>query len=91
MHPRQNDCRWDDLRLHQRIRFELLGVRLFIGIARLTIASPIRGIGFEPHAIAAVIIGGTSLNGGSGSLIGTFLGACLIGVLADGLIAERAQ
>ena len=52
----------------------------------LTIASPILGTGFELNAIAAVIIGGTSLNGGRGSLIGTFLGACLIGVLADGLI-----
>jgi ribose transport system permease protein len=35
---------------------------------------------------AAVIIGGTSLSGGRGSIIGTLLGACIIGVLANGLI-----
>ena len=63
-----------------------VGVGAVVYMARLTIASPILGSGFELNAIAAVIIGGTSLNGGRGSLIGTFLGACLIGVLADGLI-----
>lgn len=63
-----------------------VGIGAIIYMARLTIASPILGSGFELNAIAAVIIGGTSLNGGRGSLIGTFLGACLIGVLADGLI-----
>jgi ribose transport system permease protein len=63
-----------------------VGSGAIIYMARLTIASPILGSGFELNAIAAVIIGGTSLNGGRGSLIGTFLGACLIGVLADGLI-----
>ncbi|MBV8586193.1 MAG: ABC transporter permease [Verrucomicrobia bacterium] len=63
-----------------------VGIGASIYMARLTIASPILGSGFELNAIAAVIIGGTSLNGGRGSLVGTFLGACLIGVLADGLI-----
>ena len=63
-----------------------VGIGAIVYMARLTIASPILGSGFELNAIAAVIIGGTSLNGGRGSLIGTFLGACLIGVLADGLI-----
>jgi ribose transport system permease protein len=63
-----------------------VGIGAIVYMARLTIASPILGTGFELNAIAAVIIGGTSLNGGRGSLIGTLLGACLIGVLADGLI-----
>ncbi len=53
---------------------------------RLGIASPIAGVAFELDAIAAVIIGGTSLSGGKGSVIGTFFGACIIGVLANGLI-----
>ncbi|RPE63330.1 monosaccharide ABC transporter membrane protein (CUT2 family) [Pacificibacter maritimus] len=55
-------------------------------MARLNIASPIAGIAFELDAIAAVIIGGTSLAGGRGSVIGTLMGAFIIGVLANGLI-----
>jgi ribose transport system permease protein len=63
-----------------------VGVGAIIYMTRLTVASPILGIGFELNAIAAVIIGGTSLNGGRGSIVGTLLGACIIGVLANGLI-----
>jgi ribose transport system permease protein len=70
--------------------FVIAGVAVGIGaviyMTRLTIASPILGIGVELNAIAAVIIGGTSLSGGRGSIIGTLLGACIIGVLANGLI-----
>ncbi|SNY90702.1 ribose transport system permease protein [Cohaesibacter sp. ES.047] len=62
------------------------GVAAIIYMARLNISSPIAGIGFELNAIAAVIIGGTSLFGGRGSVIGTLLGAFIIGVLANGLI-----
>ncbi|ABD56006.1 ABC transporter permease [Jannaschia sp. CCS1] len=62
------------------------GIAAIIYMARLNISSPIAGIGFELNAIAAVIIGGTSLNGGRGSVIGTLLGAFIIGVLANGLI-----
>jgi ribose transport system permease protein len=53
---------------------------------RLSMASPILGVGFELNAIAAVVIGGTSMMGGKGSLVGTFLGACIIGVLNNGLL-----
>ncbi len=63
-----------------------VGVAGIIYMARLTISSPILGVGFELNAIAAVIIGGTSLFGGKGSFIGTFIGACIIGVLNNGLI-----
>ena len=63
-----------------------VGVGAVIYMTRLNIASPIIGIGFELNAIAAVIIGGTSLSGGRGSIVGTLLGACIIGVLANGLI-----
>ncbi|MCU0802166.1 MAG: ABC transporter permease [Rhodobacteraceae bacterium] len=62
------------------------GIAAIVYMARLNIASPIAGIGFELNAIAAVIIGGTSLNGGRGSVIGTLMGALIIGVLANGLI-----
>ena len=63
-----------------------VGIAAVLYMTRLTVASPILGIGFELNAIAAVIIGGTSLSGGRGSIIGTLLGACIIGVLANGLI-----
>ena len=62
------------------------GVAAIVYMARLNISSPIAGIGFELNAIAAVIIGGTSLMGGRGSIFGTLLGAFIIGVLANGLI-----
>ncbi|MFW8637525.1 ABC transporter permease [Cribrihabitans pelagius] len=62
------------------------GIAAIVYMARLSISSPIAGIGFELNAIAAVIIGGTSLAGGRGSVIGTLLGAFIIGILANGLI-----
>lgn len=62
------------------------GIAAIAYMARLNVASPIIGSGFELNAIAAVVIGGTSLNGGRGTIIGTLLGACVIGVLANGLI-----
>jgi len=62
------------------------GIAAIVYMARLNISSPIAGIGFELNAIAGVIIGGTSLSGGRGSIIGTLLGVFIIGVLANGLI-----
>ena len=62
------------------------GIAGIIYAARLTVANPILGDGYELNAIAATIIGGTSLDGGKGSLIGTFFGACIMGVLTNGLI-----
>ena len=62
------------------------GVAGIIYASRLTVANPILGVGYELNAIAATIIGGTSLDGGKGSLVGTFFGACIMGVLTNGLI-----
>jgi ribose/xylose/arabinose/galactoside ABC-type transport system permease subunit len=53
--------------------------------ARLNSAQPIAGIMYELDAIAATVIGGTSLMGGSGSLVGTLVGALIMGVLRNGL------
>lgn len=64
----------------------LAGLAAVVYMTRLHTSSPIIGVGYELNAIAAVIIGGTSLFGGKGSLIGTFLGACLLGVLTNGLL-----
>ena len=63
-----------------------VGVAGIMYMLRLNMASPILGVGFELNAIAAVVIGGTSMMGGKGSLIGTFLGASIIGVLNNGLL-----
>ena len=53
--------------------------------ARLNSAQPIAGIMYELDAIAAVVIGGTSLVGGEGGLGGTLIGALIMGVLRNGL------
>ncbi len=54
--------------------------------ARLDSAQPNAGTSYELDAIAAVVIGGTSLSGGKGSIWGTVLGAVIIGVLNNGLV-----
>ena len=53
--------------------------------ARLNSAQPIAGMMYELDAIAATVIGGTSLMGGSGTLPGTLIGALIMGVLRNGL------
>ncbi|GAB1483136.1 hypothetical protein MASR2M78_19520 [Treponema sp.] len=53
--------------------------------ARLNSAEPIAGTGYELDVIAAVVIGGTSLNGGRGSVWGTLIGSLLIGVINNGM------
>jgi len=57
----------------------------FILTARLGTAQPTAGTGLELAAIAAVIIGGTSLAGGRGALVGTAIGAVLLGTIDNGL------
>lgn len=54
-------------------------------VSRLSSAQPTAGDGFELDAIAAVVIGGTSLAGGKGRIFGTFIGVLIIGVLNTGL------
>jgi ribose transport system permease protein len=54
--------------------------------SRLDAAQPNAGLGYELDSIAAVVIGGTSLTGGKGSIGGTVLGAVIIGVLNNGLV-----
>ncbi|WP_250535185.1 ABC transporter permease [Caballeronia sp. AZ10_KS36] len=52
---------------------------------RLMSGQPNAGVGFELDAIAAVVLGGTSISGGRGSILGTLVGALLLGVLNNGL------
>ena len=54
--------------------------------ARLNSSEAVAGIGYELTVIASVVIGGTSLFGGTGTIFGTVIGSMLIGVLINGLV-----
>ncbi|WP_260292172.1 ribose ABC transporter permease [Proteus vulgaris] len=56
-----------------------------IEVARLSSAQPMAGNGYELDAIAAVVLGGTSLAGGKGRIIGTLIGALILGFLNNAL------
>lgn len=53
--------------------------------ARLNSAAPIAGAGYELDAIAAVVLGGASMNGGTASMVGTFIACITLGVMRNGL------
>lgn len=78
-----------DVRTWKIIIYTLGG--LFVGLAgvmssaRLGSAQPGIGTGYELQAIAAVVLGGTSLTGGKGTVTGTVIGALIIGVINNGL------
>lgn len=63
----------------------LAGVGALILTARLGAAEPISGAGYELNAIAAAVMGGASLAGGQGSILGTVIGALIMGSLQNGL------
>jgi ribose/xylose/arabinose/galactoside ABC-type transport system permease subunit len=62
------------------------GLGSFVLAARLNSAEAVAGIGYELTVIASVVIGGTSLFGGIGTIFGTVVGTILIGVLLNGLV-----
>jgi ribose transport system permease protein len=78
-----------DVRFHKTMVYVVAGVASAVAAvlltARLNTAQPIAGIMYELDAIAAAVIGGTSLTGGEGSLAGTLIGALTMGVLRNGL------
>lgn len=69
----------------------LASLAAVIHCSRMTAADPNAGLGYELQAIAAVVIGGTSLMGGRGSVINTFFGVVIIAVLENGLVQIGAQ
>jgi ribose transport system permease protein len=69
----------------------LVALAAIIDTARFQSANPNAGIGFELQAIAAAVIGGTSLMGGRGSVVSTFFGVLIIAVLNSGLAAVGAK
>lgn len=77
------------IRFHKAMIYGVSGlmsaVAAIILTARLNSAQPIAGMMYELDAIAATVIGGTSLMGGAGTLAGTLVGALIMGVLRNGL------
>lgn len=78
-----------NVRLHKTLVYGVSGLTSAIAAvlltARLNSAQPIAGIMYELDAIAATVIGGTSLSGGDGGVGGTLIGALIMGVLRNGL------
>ncbi|MGH7455685.1 MAG: ABC transporter permease subunit, partial [bacterium] len=77
------------VRFHKTMVYALAGAMSALAAvlltARLNSAQPIAGMMYELDAIAATVIGGSSLLGGEGSLGGTLIGALIMGVLRNGL------
>jgi ribose transport system permease protein len=63
----------------------ICGIAGLLIASRLNSAQPALGQGYELDAIAAVVIGGTSLSGGTGTIVGTLIGAFIMSVLTNGL------
>ena len=64
----------------------LCGIAGVIMVGRVNAGNPNSGLNFDLDSIAATIIGGTALSGGEGTVIGTLLGALLLGIIANGLV-----
>ena len=64
----------------------MAGIGGILVTSRLDSAQPNAGMSFELDSIAAVVIGGTSLSGGKGTIMGTVQGALIIGILNNGLV-----
>ena len=63
----------------------ICGIAGVLIASRINSAQPALGLGYELEAIAAVVIGGTSLAGGRGTILGTLIGALIMSVLTNGL------
>jgi ribose transport system permease protein len=77
------------------LAFTLCGVFAGLGalllMSRIGAAEPISGTGYELTVIAAVVVGGTSLGGGRATVVGTVLGALLLGAIRTGLTLQNVN
>ncbi len=67
----------------------LSGISGILLTSRLSVGTPNMGVGFELYVIAAVIIGGSSLFGGRGSVVGSLLGAFLLSAMQNGMVLMK--
>lgn len=67
------------------------GVTSLVQVGRLGAVQPTLGLGFELTVITAVVLGGTSLNGGRGSVVGTAVGAIILSIVENGLVLINAS
>ena len=68
-----------------------VGLAAVLLVGRLNAASPDLGLNYELHIIAAVVLGGTALHGGIGTIFGTILGIFTIGVIENGMVLVGAN
>jgi ribose/xylose/arabinose/galactoside ABC-type transport system permease subunit len=84
-----------DVALHKTVVYALMGLLAAVGAlivtARLNTAEPLAGSMFELDAIAATVMGGTSLAGGAAKIGGTVVAALILGVLRNGLTLLNIQ
>ncbi len=64
----------------------LAGLAGMISAFRISAASPVAGTGYELEIIAMVVVGGTALNGGRGTILGTIAGAFLLRAIRNGIV-----
>ncbi|MDR2049013.1 MAG: ABC transporter permease [Treponema sp.] len=75
------------------LAFSVMGFMIGLGslfyTANIGIAQPLAGMGYEMILISAAVIGGTSFSGGHISILGTFLGVLLLGIVENGMIISK--
>jgi ribose/xylose/arabinose/galactoside ABC-type transport system permease subunit len=69
----------------------LTGIASLLYGAQLAVVDPNAGTGFEMQVIAAVVIGGANILGGSGSILGTLIGVLILGVIQNGMVLTHVQ
>ncbi|MCD8138491.1 MAG: ABC transporter permease [Planctomycetaceae bacterium] len=68
-----------------------VGIAAIVYLSRLSAAQPVAGQGYEMESVAAAVIGGTSITGGEGSIIGSLIGAVVVAVIRNGLVLLGVQ
>ncbi|NLA81471.1 MAG: ABC transporter permease [Clostridiaceae bacterium] len=69
----------------------LCGLAGLLMIGRLNAGNPNAGMNYDVDSIAATVVGGTSMNGGEGSILGTLLGAMILGVMRNALVLLKVS